>query len=309
MRKTLVNALLSISAKDPELMVVTADLGYSVFEPFIAARPKNYLNVGIAEQNMVGVCAGLALSGKRPIAYSITPFITLRVLEQIKLDVCYHNLPVILIGSGAGLCYGSLGPTHHGSDDLAHMRAIPNMNVIAPADPVELGQLFEQAYGLGKPLYMRIGRSTEPAVHSPDNPPKIKFGESTLVKDFGSDFALLACGNMVWVGLQALERLNSKGIKGRLYSVHTIKPIDSKLLDRLGGNIPVITLEEHTIVGGLGTSVAEYFMDNGIRPAKFKRIAIPDVFQKKVGSHEFLRKLNGISIDGVESAIEKICKD
>ena len=137
MRKTLVDTLSKAALSDSQLVLLTADLGYSVFEGFAKEHPAQFVNTGIAEADMIGISAGLALCGKRPVAYSIAPFITIRCLEQVRVDVCYHNLPIVLIGSGAGLCYGTLGPTHHGTEDLALMRAMPNMTVLAPCDPHE----------------------------------------------------------------------------------------------------------------------------------------------------------------------------
>ncbi|MBM3229850.1 hypothetical protein FJZ26_05440 [Candidatus Parvarchaeota archaeon] len=308
MRKTFVKTLLELASKDKNTMVVTADLGYSVFEPFMEQYPNNYLNVGVAEANMIGVCAGLALAGKKPIAYSITPFIALRDLEQVRIDVCYHNLPIILVASGAGLCYGSLGPTHHGTEDIAAMRMMPNMTVTAPADPYELGELFTQGYRLNAPFYMRIGRSTEPSVHGEDSKPQIKLGKGVTVRDYGGAFALIACGNMVYTGLKALEALHEKGLGGKLISMHTIKPLDASLVQSLGEKMPVFTLEEHSIMGGLGSAVAECLADANIKPAAFRRFALADSFQKKVGTHEYLRKLNGLDVPTISDQIQKLVK-
>ena len=302
MRKTLVKTIFSLLEKDPGVVLVTADLGYSVFEPIIDKKLGNFVNVGIAEANMIGVCAGLALCGKRPIAYSITPFITIRDLEQVRVDVCYHNLPVILVGAGAGLCYGSLGPTHHGTEDLALMRAMPNIAVLAPCDPHELEALLLQAYSRAGPAYIRIGRATEPEVYTGDKKPEIALGKGVVVKEYGKDFALIACGNMVHTGMQALEALKKRGKKGTLVSMHTIKPLDSQLVARLASGMPLVTLEEHTIIGGLGSAVSECLTDSG-KCQKLLRIALPDSFQKKVGTHDFLRKASGIDPESVQRRI------
>lgn len=302
MRKTLVKTIFSLLEKDPGVMLVTADLGYSVFEPIVQQKPENFLNVGIAEANMIGISAGLALCGKRPIAYSITPFITIRDLEQVRVDVCYHNQPVILVGAGAGLCYGTLGPTHHGTEDIALMRAMPNMAVLAPCDPHELEALLLQAYSRAGPAYIRIGRATEPAVYTEEKKPEVKLGKGIVVREYGKDFALIACGNMVWVGLQAVECLKQQGIRGTLVSMHTVKPIDSELIASLALQSPIATLEEHTIMGGLGSTVSECLTDS-LSSQKLLRIALPDAFQKKVGTHDFLRKQNGIDPDSVARRI------
>ncbi|OIO22702.1 hypothetical protein COT30_03440 [Candidatus Micrarchaeota archaeon CG08_land_8_20_14_0_20_49_17] len=308
MRKMFVKTLLELSEANPQLMVVTADLGYSVFEQFIQAKPQNYLNVGVAEADMIGISAGLALSGKHPIAYSITPFATARCLEQIRMDICYHELPVIIVGTGAGLSYGTLGPTHHGTEDLALMRALPNMTVTAPCDSLELSQVFRQLFKSKKPGYMRIGRSNEPEVYTTGEKPRVALGKGVVAADFGNEFAIISCGNLVSTGLQVAESLRAKGIKGKLVSMHTIKPLDGKLVTELGAKMPIITLEEHSIIGGLGSAVAECLMDSGVSPPAFRRLALPDSFQKKIGTQEFLRKANGIDAQSVEKEILRLLK-
>ncbi len=308
MRKMFVKTLLELCEANPQLMVVTADLGYSVFEQFIQAKPRNYLNVGVAEADMIGISAGLALSGKQPIAYSITPFATARCLEQIRMDICYHELPVIIVGTGAGLSYGTLGPTHHGTEDLALMRALPNMTVTAPCDSHELSQVFRQLFESKKPGYMRIGRSHEPEVYTSGDKPLVALGKGSIVSDFGNEFAIISCGNLVSAGLQAAESLKANGVKGKLVSMHTIKPLDGKLITELGAKMPIITLEEHSLIGGLGSAVAECLMDSGVSPPAFRRLALPDSFQKKIGTQEFLRKANGIDAQSVEKEILRLLK-
>jgi transketolase len=302
MRKTFVSFLLEEASTNPGLMVVTADLGYSVFEPFVEAHPKQFVNVGIAEADMIGVAAGLAMCGKLPVAYSITPFISVRCLEQVRVDICSHNLPAILVGAGAGLCYGALGPTHHGTEDLALMRAMPNMTVLAPCDQHELSSLLRQAARLGSPVYMRIGRATEPAVYESQKP-EITLGKAAKVEEFGNDFAIISCGNAVFSSLQALQSLKSAGKKGVLYSMHTIKPLDEELAISLAEKMPIFTVEEHSIVGGLGSAVVECLADAGCTSHTIKRIALPDSFQKRVGTHDFLRKVNGIDAESIAKKI------
>ncbi|PIT83933.1 1-deoxy-D-xylulose-5-phosphate synthase [Candidatus Micrarchaeota archaeon CG10_big_fil_rev_8_21_14_0_10_45_29] len=303
MRKTFVEKLLLYAKKYPSLMVVTGDLGYSVFEPFMQKFPEKFINAGIAEQNMMGMSAGLALSGKIVFAYSITPFATVRPLEQIRVDICYHNLPVRIIGTGAGLSYGTLGPTHHGTEDLALMRAMPNMAVCAPADKYELAKIMDASMKMKTPLYIRIGRSQEPDVHS--FPPPLKIGKGLEVYSKGGDFAIISCGNMVHTALQAAAILFKEGKKGKVISMHTIKPLDSALVLSLAKKMPLFTLEEHSIIGGLGSAVAETLADAGVCPPVFERFALPDAFQKAVGKHEFLRMKNGLTPEAVAKKIIK----
>jgi transketolase len=302
MRKTLSDSLLFLAKEDPSLFVLTPDVGYNELEPFAAAHPERFVNVGIAEAGLISIAAGIALSGKKSVAYSISTFMPARCLEQIRVDVCYHNLPVTLIGSGAGLTYGTLGPTHHGTEDIALMRCLPNMTVIAPCDPYEFSQLLPQAIRKGSPCYIRIGRSTEPAVYG-ESKPEIKIGKGALVRSFGEDFAIFACGNMVFNALECLNRLNAKGKKGKLFSMHTIKPLDAELVAQASAKMPVITMEEHSIIGGLGSAVAECISDEGMKNPRLLRIAVPDSFQKKVGTHDYLRKMSGLDPDSVEKRI------
>ncbi|VVB57153.1 1-deoxy-D-xylulose-5-phosphate synthase [uncultured archaeon] len=303
MRQTFVSKLLDFAVRYPELMVVSGDLGYSVFEPFMAQRAGQFLNVGIAEQDMIGISAGLALSGKKVFAYSITPFSTVRPLEQIRMDVCYHNLPVRIIGTGAGLSYGTLGPSHHGTEDLALMRAMPNMVVCAPADKHELAALMDFSMRHAGPLYMRIGRASEPDVHKAA--PTLKFGEGLCVLNEGNDFAILACGNMVFNSMEAARLLTAKGKRGQVYSMPFVKPLDSALVLKLGARLPLFTVEEHSIMGGLGSAVAEALADGGVKPPAFQRFALPDAFQKKVGKHDYLRQLNGLTAPQIAASIAK----
>lgn len=296
-----VDKLLGFAARYPELMVLTGDLGYAVFEPFIKEFPDKFINVGIAEQNMIGMGAGLALSGKKVFVYSITPFATARPMEQIRMDICYHKLQVRIIGTGAGLSYGTLGPSHHGTEDLALMRSMPNMTVTAPADRFELAQIMEAGMEMDGPLYIRMGRSKEPDIHAAE--PKLEIGKGIEVCSKGDDFAIIACGNMVWTAVEAAKKLGALGKNGRVISMHTIKPIDGRLVLKLGKAMPIFTLEEHSVVGGLGSAVAECLADASVAPVCFERIALPDAFQQKVGTHDYLRGVNGLVPDKVASRI------
>lgn len=302
MRQTLVEKLMSYANSRPDLMVLSADLGYSVFEPLMQAHPDKFINIGIAEQNMMGAAAGLALCGKTVFAYSITPFATLRPLEQIRLDICYQNLPVRIIGAGAGLSYGTLGPTHHGTEDIAAMRLLPDMSVCAPADRFELAKIMDASMNeISGPMYIRIGRAKESDVHK--SAPALKIGKGISVFDEGNDFAIISCGNMVHPSIEAARSLHLQGKSGKVISMHTIKPLDAHLVVSLAKDMPIITVEEHTIIGGLGSAVAELLLDENIAPPAFLRIALPDKFQKIVGRHDFLRQANGISSQDITKRI------
>ena len=303
MRETLVKKLLEFASKDKNLMLITGDLGYSVFEPLMQNYPNNFLNCGIAEQNMIGMSAGFALSGKKVYAYSITPFATIRPLEQIRMDLCYHNLPVTVIGAGAGLSYGALGPSHHGTEDLSVMRSMPNMIVCAPADKYELAQILDASKNSKSPMYIRIGRSKEPDVH--DVLPNLKISKALNVVDYGNDFAILACGNMVYNSVQVAKALQKHKKNGKVYSMHTLKPIDSALIISLGKKMPIFTCEEHSIIGGLASATSEVLMQNCVCPPIYYNFALADKFQSKVGTHNFLREINKLDVDSMVKTILK----
>lgn len=287
MRTTFVNTIKELSRKDDRIFLLTADMGYSVLETFREEFPKRFLNTGIAEQNTVGVAAGLAMSGKIVYVYSIIPFVTMRCFEQVRLDLAYNNTNVKLIGIGAGLTYGPFGASHHALEDIAIMRAIPNMTVLCPGDPVETEQLVRQSYEREGPVYIRLGKNGEPRIH-PDGT-KIVIGKAIHVTK-GEDLILITTSNMLETGKRWVDEWENEGFHVNLVSMPTIKPFDVKttqeLIDR---NIPIITLEEHNIIGGLGSAVSEVISESG-KAVNFRRIGIPDSFSHFVGGHTFQRE-------------------
>lgn len=306
MRTAFASSLMEIARLEKRLFVVTNDLGYSVLEPFIKKYPNQYLNIGIAEQNMMGVAAGLALSGKIPIVFSIIPFATMRCYEQIRNDICYHNLNVKIVGVGSGLAYGSLGPTHHAIEDIAIMRVLPNMTVICPGDPVETelataASIFHQG-----PIYMRIHKKGDPVVH--DTKPAFRIGKAIKMSD-GKDGTLIATGNMLHTAAEVIKILRKRRIELRLLSMHTIKPIDGMSLKHAVKETGhIFTLEEHNIIGGLGGAVAEVLGELSM-PVLFHRFGIQDRFTKEVGSQEFLRYVNSLSIEEISKKIINFVKE
>jgi len=300
MRKTFVRELIRLAEKDKNIYLLTGDLGFSVLEKFSQKFPERFINCGVAEQNMMGVAAGLALSGKKPYVYSIIPFITMRCFEQIRNDVCYQNLDVKIIGVGSGLAYGSLGATHHAIEDVAILRALPDMTILSPADPIETKALVLKSYQTKNPTYLRLNKSGEKILY--DSVPKIEIGKPSILKE-GKDGAIIATGIFVGLGMEIIERLKEKGYNFKLISLHTLKPINKEVLFKELTNLNLIfTLEEHNIIGGLGSAVAEILAEAGFQ-GKFKRLAIPDKYSTEVGETEYLRE----SFDLVEDKIlEKI---
>jgi len=291
MRNTFITTLIERARVDERIFVVTPDLGFSVLEKYVEEFPDRFLNIGIAEQNAIGVAAGLALSRKMVFVYSIIPFVTMRCFEQVRIDVAYMNLDVRLIGVGAGMSYGPAGTTHHAIEDIAIMRALPNMTVCCPGDPVEAKEIITRSFEHNGPMYIRLGRGGEPVIH-PEGI-RIEIGKAITVCE-GTDVVLLTTSNMLEQGRDWVIYWKNRNKSVQLVSMPTIKPIDKDAIIRIiESGLPIVTLEEHSIIGGLGSAVAEIIADYG-KSVKFKRIAINDTYPHFVGSQLFLRQKLGI---------------
>ena len=287
MRTTFVKTLIELARKDDNIFLLTPDMGYSVLEPFRDEFPERFLNTGIAEQNTIGVAAGLALTGKIVYVYSIIPFVTMRCYEQVRLDLAYNNTNVKLIGIGAGLTYGSLGPSHHAVEDIAIMRSIPNMTVLCPGDPIEVAELVKASYATFGPTYIRLGKNGEPRIHPEGT--KIEIGKAITIMD-GNDFALITTSNMLETGKKWVDEWKQDGVSVSLISMPSIKPFDSDtVIQLIEKEIPILVVEEHNVIGGLGTAVSEVIAKVG-KPVKFKQIGINDEFSHVVGEHCFQRE-------------------
>lgn len=260
MRNAFADEMTRLAAADARVVLLSGDIGNRLFDPYKAAAPDRFLNAGVAEANMIGMAAGMALSGLRPVAYTITPFITTRCLEQIRVDVCYHKAPVVIVGVGSGLGYASLGATHHSCEDIAFLRALPGMTVIAPADAAEVRAALRAALAHDGPVYLRLGKKGEPAVHE-GVPADFTIGRGLVLED-GDQVCLLATGTILPVAHAAAAQLRTAGLSVRLVSLHTVKPLDTVLLeDAFARFRAVATVEEHSLIGGLGGAVAEWLAD------------------------------------------------
>ncbi len=296
MRTAFIQQLIEEARKDDKVFLLTGDLGFSVLEPFATEFPNRYINVGVAEQNMTGIAAGLAMDGWNVFTYSIANFPTLRCIEQIRYDVCYHNLNVKVVSVGAGYAYASLGASHHATEDIAMMRAIPNITVASPGDPVEAKQVTTEFVKHKGPCYLRLGKAGEPKVHA--DGVSFEFGAGIEVKK-GKETAVLTCGAML---KYAFDFLNDNQKDYGLYSFPYIKPIDKKLLQQIAADYnDIIVIEEHQLSGGFGSVVLEAYNDlvqEGIIATfpKIKRIGIPDKFISLAGSQEHLRKLASLTL-------------
>jgi transketolase len=283
------------------VFLVVGDLGFGVTEPFAKRFPARYLNAGVAEQNMTGVAAGLALSGKIVFTYSIANFPILRCLEQIRNDVCYHHANVKVVAVGGGFAYGSLGATHHATEDLAIMRALPEMTVVAPGDPEETSAATEAVAAHDGPCYLRLGRAGEQKVHA--RPIDFQLGKAIQIRQ-GSDLTLISTGGMLQTAVETAEALSHKGLQARVLSMHTLKPLDiDAVLAAARETDAIFTLEEHSIIGGLGSAVAETLAESPEREVVFKRFALPSAFACKSGTQEYLRAQFGLGVGRLTDAI------
>ena len=300
MRTAFIRSLMEVASQDPRIVLLTGDLGFAVLDEFRAKYPAQFYNVGVAEQNLAGVAAGLALAGHVVFTYSIGNFPTLRCLEQLRNDVCYHNADVKIVTVGGGLCYGTLGVSHFATEDLAILRALPNVTVVAPGDPSEVAQLVPQIVGRPGPVYLRLGRAGEKVVHAPGV--EVLLGHPTRARA-GSDVLLLTVGGMLPVALEAAELLEDDGIDAEVVSVHTLKPLDAQQVCALAARFPVVvTCEEHSAIGGLGGAVAEVLLEAGIAPT-FRRFALSPGFPAGVGSQEYLRKVNALDAPALRGLV------
>ncbi|HYT19830.1 MAG TPA: transketolase C-terminal domain-containing protein [Candidatus Polarisedimenticolia bacterium] len=301
MRGAFFRALLELAEQDERVCLVVGDLGFGVVEEFARRFPKRFLNAGVAEQNMTGIAAGMALSGKIVFTYSIANFPILRCLEQVRNDVCYHNANVKIVAVGGGLAYGSLGATHHATEDLAILRSLPRMVVVAPGDPVETEAATRAVGAHAGPCYLRLGRAGEARVHSGQI--DFQLGKAIQVRD-GKDLTLITTGGMLETSVKVADTLHHAGLQTRLLSMHTVKPVDADaILAAAHDTRAVFTLEEHSVVGGLGGAVAELLAEAGEGVVAFKRLGLPSAFSSVVGTQEYLRAQHGLSVESLETAI------
>lgn len=293
MRSTFVRTMARLAREDPKVMLIIGDTGFSVMEPFETEFGPRFVNVGIAEQSFVSFAAGLAATGMKPFAYNVVSFMTLRGAEQIMLDICYQENPVILVGVGGGFAYGTAGPTHHALQDIAMMRAFPNIDVYCPADPAEMESVMLTAYRKQRPAYIRIGRSVDAPIHQR---PVAEPVDKAIPLTKGMDVAILACGTILREAVQVQKILEERKCSVTLYSVPRVRPLDEEtVLACAAGHRAVFTMEEHGITGGLGSAVAELLMERGLYPVVFHRYGVPDSFAMLTGSRDYQLDYFGLS--------------
>lgn len=300
MRTSFINQLLSEARNNQRIFLIVGDLGYHVVEPFADEFPERFLNIGIAEQNMAGVAAGLAMTGYNVYIYSIGNFPTLRCLEQIRNDIAYHKANVKIISVGAGYAYGSLGATHQATEDIGALRVIPNMVVATPGDPVEAQAIARLSAEYNGPMYIRLGKAGEKIVHTEESI-RLKIGDiCPIYKQKGNRKAVLACGNILDSVRHEIEERN---LPFDLYSLPFVKPINIEHLTNIMNSYSdgIITIEEHQKSCGVGSAVLELandlYTDGKLTMCpRIKRIAIPDEFANIVGTQVYLREIEGLKI-------------
>jgi transketolase len=299
MRDAFFGALAELAADDDRVWALTGDLGIGLFDAIDRAAPGRVLNVGIAEQALVGIAAGLAYSGKIPYAYSIAPFVTARPYDQIRVDVAMARANVKLVGVGGGVAYGYLGPTHHAIEDLALMRALPGMTVLAPGDPGEALQATRAAFELDGPVYLRLGKNGEPSVLPADAP----FAVGRALKlGTGGDVTLACTGAIVAEAIDAADRLAAMGVAATVLHFGTLKPFDAEaLMSEVASTGALLTIEEHTIIGGLGSAAAEALAERGMA-VRLRRLGLRDEFAHVVGSREYLLRHYRLDAHHIEQA-------
>lgn len=300
MRTNFINQLIEEARRNEKIFLLVGDLGYHVIEPFAEEFPDRFLNVGIAEQNMAGIAAGLAMTGYNVYFYSIGNFPTIRCLEQIRNDIAYHQANVKVVSVGAGYAYGSLGATHQATEEIGALRVLPNMVVATPGDPLEARAITKISASYDGPMYIRLGKAGEKTVHSEDSI-DLKIGDiCSVITREGNQTAVFACGNILDA---ALHQINEENLNYDLYSVPFVKPINKEQLINIVKTHPagLITIEEHQKSCGMGSAIVEilndlYYEGNIEVYPKVKRIAIPDEFADVVGTQVFLREYEGLKL-------------
>lgn len=309
MRNDFVKQAIEEMNKNPHIVFLTGDLGFNALEPIKAQFPDRFYNVGIAEANMVGMACGLAHEGKKVICYSIASFVALRAYEQIRLDVCYDNLDIKLIGAGGGFNYAAHGVTHHTIEDIAALSVLPNMCVANPAYSFEALEVTKSILQTNRPCYARFGKNPSHKFRSPESLP---LGTAYMAKE-GEEILILSTGNLLERSIEAAEILQHTLQKGvGVMSVPWLKPLDlsflEKKMERASG---VFTIEEHSVIGGLGSLIAKYLAERVAEKKIFEAFGVQDIFHKEVGSRDYLLDIAGLAPGGIAKRIERkyLCRE
>ena len=304
MRKTSLDGVYQLAKVDPRVVFIGSDLGPGVLDEMKREIPDRFFMEGVSEQHVIGMAAGLAMNGFIPYINTIATFLTRRCYEQVALDLCLHDLPVRLIASGGGAVYAPLGPTHLAVEDIAILRALPNMTVVAPCDAEEMRRLMVKTIDWPHPMYIRLGKGGDPVVSRAEH--GFEIGKAIMMREPGAGL-FVTTGVMTQLALDAAERLQSEGLSCGVLHMHTVKPLDVEALGRWLPKVSaVVTVEEHTLMGGLGSALLEFCSDNlPEQGAKIARVGIPDRFADQYGSQNSLLKHWGITLESVCAAMRK----
>jgi transketolase len=298
MRNAFSRALVEAARNDERILLLTGDHGYSLFDEFRKACPDQYFNAGVAEQNMVGVAAGLAKGGYRPVVYGLSAFVPVRVLEQIKLDVCYEDLSVLFIGDGAGVVYSTLGTSHQSTEDVAALRGLPRLGILSPADGYEMTACMELAFRTTGPVYLRMGKSDLATVHK--EKPALDWGDLCPVRTGNGPLAWIATGSMVPTAVEVAAHWQGSAV----WSAPSLKPLDEGTVSKIcRSHEAVIVLEEHSVYGGLGSAVCEIATEHA--PTRVCRVGIPDRFSRYCGSWSYLMREHGLDAEAVGRQVQE----
>ncbi len=310
MRTAFLDTLYELARADRRIVFITGDLGFSVVERFMADLPDQFVNAGVAEQSMTSLAAGMALNGKIALTYSIANFPTLRCLEQVRNDVCYHRADVKIVAVGGGFAYGALGASHHATEELGVMRLMPGMVVVAPGDPIEARAATRAIVARPGPCYLRLGKAGEPNVHP--GPIDFQLGRAIQLRD-GRDLTLIATGSMLATAVAVADRVAVRGVGARVLSMHTLAPLDVAAVRAAAHETrALVTLEQHSVVGGLGSAVAEVLAEEGagdgepLPDVRFRRIGVPSAFAERVGSQGWMERQLGLDEEGVLAQLEPL---
>ncbi|MBF5093481.1 transketolase [Azospirillum sp. INR13] len=302
MRATCLNMVHALAKRDPRVLYIGSDPGAGTLNAMKAEFPERFFIEGISEANVIGMAAGLAMEGYVPYVNTIATFLTRRCYDQIAIDLCLHKLPVRLAANGGGVVYAPLGPTHQAIEDIAIMRALPDMTVVAVSDAEEMKRFMDQSLDWPGPIYIRFGKGNDPVVSRPEN--GFSIGKAILMREPG-DVLIVSTGVMTSRALAAAEALDGDGIGCGVLHMHTVKPLDAEALVRLAREVRlVVTVEEHTRIGGLGSAVLEALSDvPGLRMPTVARLGIPDVFSHKYGSQDDLLRLYGLDAGSIAGTV------
>lgn len=303
MRTAYLETLYELASKDKRVYALISDNGAIVYDQYRRDLPSQYLNLGISEANMLGMAAGMASCGKIPFAYTIGAFLAYRAYEFIRNDICLQKQNVKIVGTGAGEVYSALGPTHHSTEDLGGLRSLPGLTILCPASPLEVKKATAEAYKHIGPVYLRLGTNKETEIYYRDY--NFEIGKGIVLRE-GKDITLIGTGSILEDILAVAELLSKEGIRARVINMHTLKPIDREIiLQAVEETGKIVTIEDHNIIGGLGSAVAEVIAESG-KGVSFKRLGLKD-FSKGYGIYKQVKETNGIGIEQIGNEIRKMC--